>query len=298
MKKIATLARNIALSITLLGTSLFTGALAGPAPAAAAVEDFATACPQMTDSIYRLYSAVFLREPDRAGFNSWLDNYASQGWHLLRIAQFFSESPEFQERYGSLTDAEFVDLIYQNVLGRGPDADGRAFWINRLATDLTRGGLLLFFSESEEYVAATGTSPPLAGYLRSYSPTTSWGCGVADISVGTTAAPRRYWDIWMGNSSGGPVEVQANFLDASGAVIRESNVVPIADGVYTYQWNIDVTTVDPALDGQVFGIQFDVIGDQENVFVIAVGTDRLMPPDRPSWVGTNGAQGASLVFAD
>lgn len=298
MKALSTKARTVALTLMMLATSLFTGAVAAPSPAEAAVEDFTTICPEMTDSIYRLYTAVFLREPDQAGFDGWVDNYAAQGWHLLRIAQFFTESPEFQERYGSLSDTEFVDLIYQNVLGRLPDADGRAFWIDRLNTDLTRGGLLLFFSESEEYVLATGTYDPLAGYLRSYTPTSVWGCGVADHTVGGSVAPRRYWDIYVDNQSGGDVQVKANFVDANGIVVRESNVVLVAADDYSYQWNIDVTEVDPALANSVYGIQFDAIGDEDGVYVIAVGTDRPMPSDRPSWVSNDGSSGASLTFAD
>ncbi len=298
MKKLSTVARTVALSITMLATSLFTGAVAAPSPVGAAPEDFTTICPEMTDSIYRLYTAVFLREPDQAGFDGWVDNYATEGWHLLRIAQFFTESPEFQTRYGSLSDADFVDLIYQNVFGRLPDAGGRAFWINRLATDLTRGGLLLFFSESEEYVLATGTFDPLAGYLRSYTPTTIWGCSIGDVVIGSTASPRRYWDVFVDNLSGETIEVKTNLVDASGAVVREGRTVAIPADTYLFQWNIDITDVDPALDGRVFSIQFDVIGDQGDVYVTIVGTNRLMPPDRPSWDGINGATGASLVFAN
>ena len=79
----------------------------------------------------RLYSAYFLRDPDRAGLRFWIGRLDG-GQSLGAVSQFFSQSPEFDERYGDLDDGEFVDLVYQNVLGRLPDATGRAFWVSQL----------------------------------------------------------------------------------------------------------------------------------------------------------------------
>lgn len=290
MKEVSKLARTVALSVMFLGTSLFAGAVTTPLPANAAAQDFTTICPEMTDSIYRLYTAVFLREPDQAGFDGWVDNYSAQGWHLLRIAQFFTESPEFQERYGSLSDAEFIDLIYQNVLNRLPDAAGREFWIGEMSKGLTRGGLLLFFSESEEYVRDTGTWLPLAGYLRSYTPTTVWGCGEGDHTV-LSPTPRQHWDLYIVNLSSGPIEVKPSLVDAAGNVIFEGDAVTLQTRQYFYQWNVDVRQLDPALAGRVHGLRFQAAGGSlgsADVYVVGVGTDRAMPEDRPGWEGRNG----------
>ena len=63
------------------------------------------------------------------------------------------ESPsEFQRRYGDLTNAAFLDTIYQNVFDRPPDPSGRTFYLNRLNDGrMTRGQVVLQFSESSEY---------------------------------------------------------------------------------------------------------------------------------------------------
>ena len=59
---------------------------------------------------------------------------------------------EFQRRYGALGNGEFVNLIYQNILGRAPDQGGYNFWKEKLDWgQMTRGQVMIGFSESEEY---------------------------------------------------------------------------------------------------------------------------------------------------
>ena len=101
--------------------------------------------------IVRLYFAYFLRMPDYAGLMFWIDAYNS-GLSLGDISDFFAGSEEFQQRYGSLYNDQFVTLVYQNVLGRIPDPGGLAFWIDELNSERrTRGRVMLEFSESAEY---------------------------------------------------------------------------------------------------------------------------------------------------
>jgi len=105
--------------------------------------------------VARLYAAYFLRNPDDGGFQFWLDSRRS-GWSLWRMSEFFAESDEFVERYGELTDEEFVDLVYQNVMNRAPDAGGREFWVGQINGDMSRGDLMTYFSDSAEYRSKTG----------------------------------------------------------------------------------------------------------------------------------------------
>ena len=149
-----------------------------------------TSCPEITDSITRLYSAFFQRQPDKIGFEFWIDVYASGGWNLDKIARHFVLSDEFVETYGSLNNTEFVDLIYQNVQGRAGEPVGRAFWIEQLDSgQMTRGRVMIFFSESEEYVTSSGTVRPMAGYLGWYPEGTTWVCARGVGSVELPAVP-------------------------------------------------------------------------------------------------------------
>ena len=104
--------------------------------------------------VVRLYSATFLRLPDYDGLLTWA-NASRSGWTLEQIADEFTTSTEFQNRYGDVSDAEFVTLLYNNVLGRDPDAGGLADWVGRLESGQSRGSILVGFSESVEYRAAS-----------------------------------------------------------------------------------------------------------------------------------------------
>ena len=103
--------------------------------------------------VARLYFAYFLRIPDYGGLTFWI-NYYRAGNALAAVSQAFATSQEFVDRYGALDNPQFVDLVYQNVLGRAADAGGRAFWLGQLNGGMTRGAMMIGFSESPEYKAA------------------------------------------------------------------------------------------------------------------------------------------------
>lgn len=110
-------------------------------------------------TVYRLYRAYFLREPDAAGFEHWLGRYRA-GQPLVSIADAFSASAEFRGRYGSVSDGAFVELVYGNVLGRTPDLDGLRYWLGRLLSGTSRGQLMIGFSDSAEFRASTADGVP------------------------------------------------------------------------------------------------------------------------------------------
>ena len=70
---------------------------------------------------------------------------------MTAVSDFFARSPEFIARYGALDNAEFVSLVYQNVLGRNPDAAGFAFWTRQLQAGQTRGWMMLQFTEAPSF---------------------------------------------------------------------------------------------------------------------------------------------------
>lgn len=117
-------------------------------------------------TVYRLYRAYFLREPDRSGFDYWIGQYR-QGYPLSAVSNDFTRSSEFTLRYGgAVTNDRFVDLVYENVLGRQPDSGGRAYWVEQMDRyGMARGELMIYFSDSAEFRHNTrfGTPP---GYQR------------------------------------------------------------------------------------------------------------------------------------
>jgi hypothetical protein len=104
------------------------------------------------DPVVRLYSAYLTRIPDASGLNFWLSRRRA-GWTLSRISSNFAASSEFTRRYGSLTNRQFVQQIYLNVLGRPGEASGVDFWTRQLdGGRRSRGQVMLNFSDSSEYI--------------------------------------------------------------------------------------------------------------------------------------------------
>ena len=105
----------------------------------------------------RSYRAYFLRDPDKSGLDYWFAK-VNAGWSTARVSEYFAASTEFTNRYGSLDNTAFVDLIYQNVLGRPADPDGKAYWVNQLDTaGKTRGQVMVGYSDSNEYKTVTNS---------------------------------------------------------------------------------------------------------------------------------------------
>lgn len=129
-------------------------------PAAAAVED-ATSIEEMLRqfdyngeshaSILRLYQAIFDREPDLEGAKYWID-INNQGFSDLDIAGFMSVSDEWASNYEGTTNAEFVEKVYSNVLGRDFDQDGFDYWLGLVDSgQLTRPGMVFYVTANPEF---------------------------------------------------------------------------------------------------------------------------------------------------
>ncbi len=227
----------------------------------------------MTDSITRLYHAYFDRLPDENGFEFWVQAFSQDGWNLDRMSQHFSLSDEFIATYGVLDDAAFVDLVYRNVHDREPDAEGRAFWTEELATGrLSRGRLMVFFSQSEEFVTSTGTVLPLAGYLGWYPEGTRWSCGSGPATVRMQDGIS-YSDIFFENRSRDAQRYTITSYDPEHArpQVDVDNTIP--SGFFHYYDNI------------VFSSDFGYLelGLDDDVWWIVVDSPTPMVPGRAGW---------------
>lgn len=106
---------------------------------------------------YRVYKAAFNREPDHSGLGYWIAQM-DEGMDMVDVAARFIDSDEFRSMYGtSPSDADFLTKVYQNVLGRDPEATGYNWWLNEIQTnpDRTRAKVLADFSESAENIEGT-----------------------------------------------------------------------------------------------------------------------------------------------
>lgn len=116
----------------------------------------AALAPEVSAQVFRLYRAALDRTPDTDGHADWTQILFEDQRSLSEVARGFVASAEFQSTYGELDTGGFVDLLYQNVLGRAADEAGRAGWIARIDEDgLSRAQAVTGFSESAEFIAVT-----------------------------------------------------------------------------------------------------------------------------------------------
>ena len=99
--------------------------------------------------MYRLYKAAFDRVPDAPGLGHNI-RLVDGGLTLAQMSSAFVVSAEFTNTYGALSNAQFINQLYLNVLDRTPDAPGLAHNLNLLNTTLTRADMLAAYSESAE----------------------------------------------------------------------------------------------------------------------------------------------------
>jgi hypothetical protein len=141
---------NLATAVTTVNTSA--GVLAGFGPE--------RSDRPVSDSIVRLYCGLLGREPDALEVEYWARRYWN-GLPLVSIAEAFTTSSDFVDRYGDPTDEALVAILYHSLLGRDPGASGIGSFVEELLTgELTRGSLVVAFTDSPEFVAMTGTAAP------------------------------------------------------------------------------------------------------------------------------------------
>lgn len=102
---------------------------------------------------YRIYQAAFDRTPDLGGLGHWIRHLEERPQDLVWVAQQFIGSREFQDTYGTpdtVSNRDFVTLLYANVLDRTPDEGGFAAWNTNMQNGMSRQEVLAHFSESAE----------------------------------------------------------------------------------------------------------------------------------------------------
>jgi hypothetical protein len=102
------------------------------------------------NSLVELYVAYFNRTPDASGLAYWIDK-ASAGETLTAISkEFYAAGVQYSSVTGyssTMANADFIKLVYTNVLGRSgttaPPAADIAYWDNQINTGATtKDGLM------------------------------------------------------------------------------------------------------------------------------------------------------------
>lgn len=97
--------------------------------------------------VAKIYIAAFNRVPDSGGLSNWVNQRVAGVMDYDQIAQAFTNQDEYIATYGSsLSNSEYVSLIYVNVFGRAADSSGLQNWTNQLdyssVTGFDRGNIM------------------------------------------------------------------------------------------------------------------------------------------------------------
>jgi Ca2+-binding RTX toxin-like protein len=107
-------------------------------------------------TIVRLYDSLFARMPDADGLNFWI-GASEAGVSMADIADSFIHSAESVRIYSSMSNAEFVNALYETALDRQPGGNEADGWIGSLDRgQLDRGDVLLGFANSPEKIGLVG----------------------------------------------------------------------------------------------------------------------------------------------
>lgn len=233
---------------------------------------------------YRLYQAAFNRAPDAAGLGFQIYALETLSLSVDTVARGFIASPEFATSYGSLTNVQFVNQLYQNVLHRPGEAAGVTFWVNLLDSgQLSRSQVLYGFSDSPENIA--NVAPAIANGVPyvPYVVTANGGGNGSALAAGVNG-DKVYW------GADTPI----------GVVLRDALGTPVT-GVPLKCVSAEPLLLTVAADcssasGKALGTRLVTVSGGG---VSAVLTLRVIPQRQPLGVhGSNGISGGNNLVTD
>ena len=103
----------------------------------------------LTAFVSRCYRVGLQRAADPGGLNNWCGDLMAGRKTPRQVVEGFVQSEEMTGR--NLSDAEYVETMYRLYLGREADPEGEAYWLERLASGMSREELNGGFADSQEF---------------------------------------------------------------------------------------------------------------------------------------------------
>lgn len=101
------------------------------------------------DYVTRLYQVVLDRTPRADEVSDWESRLVSGANTGVEVAAGFVFSDEYQRK--NTSNEAYVDMLYRTLLGREPDAGGKADWLGWLSVGISRSGVFAGFANSAEF---------------------------------------------------------------------------------------------------------------------------------------------------
>ncbi len=96
------------------------------------------------NQVLELYIGMFDRAADADGLAYWVNNITANGWSIPDVARSMFDSQEVAVKYPEdLSDSDFVNEIYRNILDREADSEGLAYWVGELENNIPRHQMIV-----------------------------------------------------------------------------------------------------------------------------------------------------------
>ena len=99
--------------------------------------------------VLRMYTKALNRDGETVGVEDWTNRINTKVMSPEAVAKSFFSSQEFINR--NLSNADYVETLYQTFMDRASDEGGKQYWINQLNSGMSRQQVLEGFSRSEEF---------------------------------------------------------------------------------------------------------------------------------------------------
>ena len=104
---------------------------------------------EVYDFVTRMYDKFLNRSADREGFDDWYNKLVSHELKAADVVDGFISSKEFQGR--NLSTEEYLNILYEGMLGRKPDSIGLKDWTETLENGVSRKYISAQFVNSQEF---------------------------------------------------------------------------------------------------------------------------------------------------
>lgn len=105
---------------------------------------------KVNEFVERLYNVVLDRPSDPVGKKGWVDSLRN-GQTGAYVCRGFFGSQEFIARQRTMSDDEYVELLYSAFFGRSSDKGGKDYWLTQIAQGKPRESLIDCFINSVEF---------------------------------------------------------------------------------------------------------------------------------------------------
>jgi Ca2+-binding RTX toxin-like protein len=191
------------------------------------------------------YIAYYGRPADPIGLNFWADQLDRAGGNVDSIINAFATSDEFALDYAGLTDVEYVNQIYVNILGRNADSAGLTFYTLALANGtLTRQTLPL-----DVLNGATGTDRDIVNNKIFAANAFTTALDSTDEIVAYNAATKELAVDWLGQVTADPATAVAAVGEIPSVI---ADMVGTSSGGDTFALTLNEDNLVGTPQGDVF----------------------------------------------